>query len=417
MRLTTLVMTMIALSGGVAALAGGCFFEPELLPLESGGGGTGGTQCNAVNCPSDDCNQATCVDQKCLQSPREQGTPCQASNGGPGTCNAAGVCGSCSNGQQDGAETGVDCGPQACGLCNTGKCGSANDCKSGWCADQVCCDAACNGKCEGCTQALTGKPDGTCAAIQPGMPDVDFPACAPLGSCGAVAGFCLCEDGVLSPGETDIDCGGVCGNTCTLGQKCTNSADCAGGSPCVDGVCCASACGAACTSCNSPGKEGLCAFVYGKDLGQCDGAKACNLLGGCASATGQSCNADKDCATGLCDNGMCTDCNAATGCPAGNTCSNGSCWPNATGAIGAPCADGTTCDSGYCVDGVCCVSQCGGKCMACHSSYTTSQDGQCTLMLAGYDPQSECEGPGKAATCSGTLDPNDVNQSSCGQNQ
>ncbi len=47
-----------------------------------------------------------------------------------------------------------------------------------------------------------------------------------------------CSDGFRNPvfGETDVDCGGPCGATCTSGQTCSSGADCASGT-CSGGQC------------------------------------------------------------------------------------------------------------------------------------------------------------------------------------
>src|SRR5690606_25131628 len=49
-----------------------------------------------------------------------------------------------------------------------------------------------------------------------------------------------CADESRSPGETDVDCGGVCGATCELGAQCLSGQDCSS-SACISGVCAPSA--------------------------------------------------------------------------------------------------------------------------------------------------------------------------------
>jgi hypothetical protein len=62
---------------------------------------------------------------------------------------------------------------------------------------------------------------------------------------GAVAGAANvppCQDGKLSPGETDIDCGGVSGcPRCASGETCQSVSDCNGGA-CTSGRCRAPSC-------------------------------------------------------------------------------------------------------------------------------------------------------------------------------
>lgn len=74
--------------------------------------------------------------------------------------------GPCSNGVKDRDETDVDCGGTACAPCELGKaCSQGDDCVSSFCADGVCCNAACDGHCQACTQAAGGPgPDGQCGA-------------------------------------------------------------------------------------------------------------------------------------------------------------------------------------------------------------------------------------------------------------
>ena len=45
-----------------------------------------------------------------------------------------------------------------------------------------------------------------------------------------------CYDGVLSAGETDVDCGGVCSAKCKRGKTCGADEDCESGT-CKEGVC------------------------------------------------------------------------------------------------------------------------------------------------------------------------------------
>ena len=41
-------------------------------------------------------------------------------------------------------------------------CGAAGECASGYCVDNVCCASACSLSCQGCSNAATGLPNGTC---------------------------------------------------------------------------------------------------------------------------------------------------------------------------------------------------------------------------------------------------------------
>jgi hypothetical protein len=45
-----------------------------------------------------------------------------------------------------------------------------------------------------------------------------------------------CNNGVLDPGESDVDCGAACGRGCSVGKHCSAAADC-GGRVCNSNVC------------------------------------------------------------------------------------------------------------------------------------------------------------------------------------
>src|SRR5262249_41544026 len=101
-------------------------------------------------------------------------------------------------------------------------------------------------------------------------------------------------------------------------------------------------------------------------------------------AAGARCVAADDCASGICDQGVCClaacattchSCSAGTGrcdvvasaddpssCTGENTC-------DAAGACkkknGGSCSAAADCASGFCVDGICCNAACSGTCEAC----------------------------------------------------
>ena len=295
----------------------------------------------------------------------------------------------------------------ASGAGNGEACLSGEECASGFCVDGVCCGSSCDGKCQGCAEAVTGALDGTCAGLPVGTGDPAFPECS-AGGCGKVQGWCSCEDGIKGADETDIDCGGVCGATCTVGQACAGAVDCQGGLGCVDGRCCSSACDGACESCAVPGKEGICAPIAGPDPGFCDGAQQCSWTRSCGLANGEFCTNDQQCGTGHCVAATyCDDCEATGPCPAGFVCSEGSCAP-AGRPLGVPCTSSGECVTSLCLDGVCCESLCVNLCTACNPVYTGGDSGVCAPIVAGLDPQGECSGPGAAGSCDG--------QGFCGKN-
>jgi hypothetical protein len=124
-----------------------------------------------------DCAIAACIDGECIETLLAADTACEG-----GACDGEGACvaSSCESGDQDGDETGVDCGG-SCTLCDNGAgCQLGTDCISGVCTNQEC------------------QPSG-------------------------------CTDGVLNGTETDVDCGGSCLVKCAPGEACGVSADCAVG--------------------------------------------------------------------------------------------------------------------------------------------------------------------------------------------
>ena len=89
------------------------------------------------------------------------GDPTGGGGSGGATTTSAGAC---ANGVKDGDETDVDCGGSACGPCGLGKaCSDGGDCQSAFCTDGVCCNVACDGHCQACSQVAGGPgPDGQC---------------------------------------------------------------------------------------------------------------------------------------------------------------------------------------------------------------------------------------------------------------
>ncbi len=349
------------------------------------------------------------------------GGPCGATCGPMEGCKVDGDCvgaqcsgavcvPNCADGVTNNAESDVDCGG-SCVACTPGQtCGTGADCDTTFCADGVCCDAACSGECQACTATIKGSGvDGACGPIEVGTdPDNE---CDPqaASTCGNTDGFCsgvlgcnkvpageLCGDspscaaGVQTNQDTcsgigsctdngttpcglyacggavcnatcssDVDCSGaayclsgVCVPKLPVGAACALASQCAGGN-CADGVCCNVACGGACQACNLAGSVGTCSFLAsGADPGdaECPGASlVCDGAGACKTVQG-----------GACANAM--------GCLSGN-----------------------------CVDGVCCNTACGGLCQACSAAKTGGANGTCATVTANTDPDSECSG---ATNCS-----------------
>ncbi|HVY40151.1 MAG TPA: hypothetical protein VHM31_19560 [Polyangia bacterium] len=250
-----------------------------------------------------------CAPEKCASGVYTPVSTCDANGNcrapdaigcAPYVCNGARCYGACGNDMA--CSSGNVCAQGSCGLKPNGSfCSTGTECKSGQCAQGVCCATACSGSCFSCS--MTGTM-GLCTAVPTGLPD-------PAG---------LCTD------KGPTSCG-------------------------TDGKCQAGACqkypqGTACknASCPMPGST----FTAG---GTCDGAGTCTV------PAAASCFPFA-CGTNACRSTCATDGDCAP--PA--TCNAGSCGLKPNGAV---CQAGTECQSTVCAQGVCCATTCAGKCLSC----------------------------------------------------
>jgi len=98
---------------------------------------------------------------------------------------------SCSDGVQNGAETGVDCGG-ACLACNGDACASNGDCTSGSCVDSICAVVFSVDTSQGATAA---QPGGTAVAVDPSLT---------IAGGGTIAGARVLIAGGLVTGEDTL---------------------------------------------------------------------------------------------------------------------------------------------------------------------------------------------------------------------
>lgn len=180
-------------------------------------------------------------------------------------------------------------------------CTSDEECEGRSCADGVCCDAPCRGRCESC--AVPGA----------------------LGRCQAVAGSPV---GGREPCEGEGPCGAACD-------------------------------GADREACVHPGPErscsgGHCAMRIAWLSAKCDGKGAC-----VPAAPPSALCAPYDCAGDVCA----TSCAQGSDCVEGYRCQDARCVARL--ATGEACASTDQCASGHCVHGRCCESRCAGQCQAC----------------------------------------------------
>jgi len=423
-----------------------------------------GTSCQAATCPTGGMTfsaSATCDGAGTCVNPA-------ATSCAPYTCGAATCKATCTS-NADCAAPAV-CTGGSCGLKSTGAvCAGGTECKTGICAQGVCCATACGSTCMSC--ALTGSA-GTCTSVSPGGTDPANQCVAQAAATCGTTGFCdgkgACQlyaagtqcaaptcpmgmttatlartcngAGVCQPASTqscapfacsgtacvavcskDGDCapGNVCnGGSCglkRLGQACAMGSECQGGS-CVDGVCCGTASCGTCAACNVAGSAGTCTPVVAgmkEPHGGCTAAPPCGFDGTCNGAGAcRSAAAATSCGAPSCTAGTAT----STGsCDGAGTCkqTTAACAPYVCGAnacltacmTNTDCAAGDTCQSKTCTN----LSPNGTACTA----DTTCASGHCTESVccgsSNCGSCNSCAVPGMQGICtpvpSGGADP------------
>ncbi len=138
---------------------------------------------------------------------RDAGQPDDQGSGGSGANNHNGLGGAngefpshCYDGQVSGDESAADCGGSCAGCKLGSSCSTAGDCQSQYCADEVCCDQACDGECQACTMTKNGTAQGLCLPAPLGTdPDGECPSlqhyCDGNGSCTS----CVTSTTVIEP--------------------------------------------------------------------------------------------------------------------------------------------------------------------------------------------------------------------------
>jgi len=240
-------------------------------------------------------------------------------------------------------------------------------CSSGFCTDQVCCEARCGGVCEKCNQA--GQP-GICNPEAAGADPADECAAQPVSTCG-LSGQCSgSRSCAFHPA------GAVC-----VAASCVNSTQqslpdsCNGVGACVDGgllscspYACDSGTGSCRTSCSS---NTNCAPGFG-----------CHVsTGQCLASDGASCTASNQCLNGACCSNVCR--NTQT-----SVANCGSCGVACTNANGT-----TSCVSGSCAP-ICNsnFSSCdGNQVNGCETPLTTlSNCGACGVPCSRANATATC---------------------------
>ncbi len=305
-----------------------------------------------------DCTADACDGESPTNEAEPMGTDC-ASNGGKfcdgakkcveclmdgdcqtGVCTQDNTCApaECGDETQNGSETDVDCGGPVCGKCSTGKgCGGGGDCQSGVChpVDKVCVAATCS---DGVKNQNESDKDcgGVCGSSCTTGKSCGSPNdCVDL-VCGGMPLTCQppsCMDGVKNGMETDVNCGGPVCPDCGVGKLCSTGDDC------TSGVCSGTPATCQTPTCTDSTKNGN---ETGLDCGggmcpACPNDQGCNVNADCLSGF---CTAQKLCKTPTCTdnvkNGTETDVDCGGTCPA--DCQNG---------LG--CLTGADCQSGFCL--------------------------------------------------------------------
>lgn len=290
-------------------------------------------------------------------------------------------------------------------------CAANAECSSGQC-NELCCTAACTGACRTCS--ATGACQNVVSAEDPG-------SCSGASICDAT-GACKLKNG----------------------QPSTVATSCASGFV-ANGVCCDTACGGQCDSCNRAGLVGTCGPESAGFAGVpscapylCKGAAtcptACSTVADCTSGnecTGNKCvppdagvadtgavdagGADTFVAdTSVTDtfvddtfvdetsvDGATADAEPDGGAPADtNTSTVDAGDPLITSTTGlVRCSGASGCAKGaFCVDGVCCDSACTGPCMTC---LLAESPGKCVPQPRGLDLHGDCQSATCATVCGG----------------
>ncbi len=320
-------------------------------------------QCQQVRCvgqscpPGQACANGSCLPEQCSGQPCATGQVCV-----DGSCVDRGcVSTTCPPGKQCSGGQCTRCAPgyyEEAGACvpqqaNGAVCSGNTQCSSGHCVDGVCCESACDGKCQTCSTT-----PGSCVPLPPGHED---PMCGAY-DCGAAGCQTTCQTDDQC--HSDARCfAGQCQAARPLGTTCVQGRECASGQ-CVDGVCCNSACSEPCDVCNLVDSKGTCVPAPVGTTGN----PAC---------TGYRCDGTRS----TCP----TRCESSAACNALSYCHNGSCVPRQ--ANGATCALAEQCLSSHCVDGRCCNAACTGSCDSCG---LTGKEGTCTPMPSGSAGSPSC---------------------------
>ena len=289
------------------------------------------------------------------------GTECRS-----GFCNAD-LCSECeADADCAGAQTCVDdTGGLGYFVCQGGQgalgdvCAEGGDCASGFCNTDVCSDCEADADCPNagnCVDDMAGVGYFVC---EDGLGDLGD-ACADGAECSS--GFCSAD--VCSECAADGDCAAneICVDDLAGAGYFICQADdlgalgdvCAAGADCASGYCNNDAC----SECEGNGDcdvQQECAWDQGAGYASCAGT----------GDLGDSCNTGDQCVSGYCNGGVCSECEADGDCLGGGACTDDtgqSGYFICTGGLGDACADGAECASGFCNNDICSECLVNGDC-------------------------------------------------------
>ncbi|HYP89969.1 MAG TPA: hypothetical protein VEQ59_17490 [Polyangiaceae bacterium] len=248
-----------------------------------------------------DCDGQACVDGVCCQD-KQCGT-CEACSEQTGTCQPI-TSADDENGGCSGDHTCDASG--ACAPSFGQDCRKDADCASGHCSDGVCCDEACDGACQTCTQQ---GHEGRCSLVE---------GAAAHGSCpgkGTCSSRCDGKQADCTPVPEGLDCGTSCAEAVLTTKTCDADGNCRSREPteCPDHLRCED--DASClTSCQG---DGDCGAGFQCLAGACREATARCV----DEATVEGPGGREDCGAYVCVSGKCrTRCERASDCSLGRVC-------------------------------------------------------------------------------------------------
>ncbi|MEM9453543.1 MAG: fibrinogen-like YCDxxxxGGGW domain-containing protein [Myxococcota bacterium] len=325
-------------------------------------------------CPSDDYPSATTTDALGGSTNEGSGGAMEGTSGDPtvGETTETGNA-TCSDGEQNGDETDIDCGGATCEPCSDDKmCLEADDCASNVCADGSCAEAT-------CSDGITNGDEADVDCGGPACPSCDTnAACNDASDC--TSGVCddsrcaaaACGDGVANGDETDVDCGGAC-DGCPDGMACTEGDDCTSlvchGKTCVLPTCGDNVHNGDETDVDCGGSCGGCPDGMVCDAGDDCISLVCHMdacvMPTCSDGVRNGDETDVDCG-----GPTCTGCGTNAGCNEASDCIDGVCQvgdgvEDGGGACAAPaCGDGVTNGDEDCDEGGTETAGCNTNCSA-----------------------------------------------------